>query len=432
MQSSEAGDRFKNRVSVLEDELQGWRQSSIEVEETKKVWAGWRKDVIEALGEENVGLTQSHMPPEVGGIVRVIKEGKARILKLEMEKGEASTKLAQAERDVSALEEKSSAAAKESEAVMRKQASIEAELQQSKNSLRQLKSENGSLVSLMQTFEKSERGENAAPTGVVKQSEGPTVQALKTKIESLEKQNESLAKEHGDLSAKYDSTVEKFCKLRDELGRQKERAAAAEAKANEAELLAGKGSYNNETTRILHLSKNPFQEALTSKHEYELAAERELREQVEAELNALKTTGKSVSDASISSSVIATPAARTPAAKTPSVDYEKMNRRLKEQFSKTIGVYRDAVYNLTGYKVDMDQNKGQFKLRSMYAESEQDFLQFQKNGKGSNYDLLESDFAKHLQKNDIESISYLTNMKSTPAFLSNVTLSLFSQQTFLG
>ena len=62
--------------------------------------------------------------------------------------------------------------------------------------------------------------------------------------------------------------------------KQKDKAAKAEARANEAETLAGKGSYNSETTRVLHLKKNPLHEALVKKHSTAmeaLAQEKEVR-----------------------------------------------------------------------------------------------------------------------------------------------------------
>jgi len=56
------------------------------------------------------------------------------------------------------------------------------------------------------------------------------------------------------------------------------------------------------------------------------------------------------------------------------VDAQKLHKRLKESFKEQIGLFREGVYLLTGYKIEMLQTSGehserpQFKVRSMYAE----------------------------------------------------------------
>lgn len=69
-------------------------------------------------------------------------------------------------------------------------------------------------------------------------------------------------------------------------------------------------------------------------------------------------------------------------------DTNKLNQRLKEMFKERITSFREAVYLLTGYKVDLyttdapgDNNtveeSRRLRLRSMYAESPDDSLLFQ-------------------------------------------------------
>lgn len=65
------------------------------------------------------------------------------------------------------------------------------------------------------------------------------------------------------------------------------------------------------------------------------------------------------------------------------VDSDKLNMRLKAMFRERISCFREAVYLLTGYKVDLfstDSYNGshpRLKLRSMYAEDPEDCLIFQ-------------------------------------------------------
>ena len=54
------------------------------------------------------------------------------------------------------------------------------------------------------------------------------------------------------------------------------------------------------------------------------------------------------------------------------VDAQKLHQRLKESFKEQISVFREGVYLLTGYKIDMiageQADRPRFKVRSMYAE----------------------------------------------------------------
>jgi mitotic spindle assembly checkpoint protein MAD1 len=228
---------------------------------------------------------------------------------------------------------------------------------------------------------------------------------------------------------KLGKVTDKFYKLKKEMERQRDLKEKAEERADKAEIMMGKGAYNSEKTRILHMSKNPLQEAIARKYKAMLEELQGENERLETEIVTMR------SSSSGASTPLPTPSKTPSKVSKSSIDYEKMNQRLKMGFQKQTALYREAVYKLTGYKVDIVPNTGNIKLRSMYAEKEGDHLLFTNTSASSDdtcYELLETDFAKWCQKNDPESIHYLTGMKSTPAFLSNITLSLFSQQTFLG
>ncbi|KAK5578568.1 hypothetical protein RB653_008240 [Dictyostelium firmibasis] len=112
-------------------------------------------------------------------------------------------------------------------------------------------------------------------------------------------------------------------------------------------------------------------------------------------------------------------------------DSEKKMDRLKQIFKQKINEFREAVYALLGFKIDVDTNN-RYKLQSMYAERETDFLMFQQssqtNHKGKiQMELLETEFTRNLDK---EIKAYLFTCKSIPSFLSQVTIELFSKQTF--
>ncbi|XP_076339418.1 mitotic spindle assembly checkpoint protein MAD1-like isoform X2 [Tachypleus tridentatus] len=103
---------------------------------------------------------------------------------------------------------------------------------------------------------------------------------------------------------------------------------------------------------------------------------------------------------------------------------ELKNKRLVNAFRRTSQEFREVCYLLTGFKIDVSsQNK--YKMSHMYSESENDYLLFEyANGR---LKLLETEYSSQLQ----ELIdTYLKGHNSIPAFLSSLTLELFSQQTY--
>ncbi|XP_071442728.1 mitotic spindle assembly checkpoint protein MAD1 [Hetaerina americana] len=98
--------------------------------------------------------------------------------------------------------------------------------------------------------------------------------------------------------------------------------------------------------------------------------------------------------------------------------------RLKDAFKMKIKDFRDACYNLFGYKLKLI-GVGRWSLYSMYAESPEDHLLFEISPSGLP-SLLETPFSATL--GDLISI-HLMRQHSFPAFLSAVTLDLFNRQT---
>ncbi|KYM89664.1 Mitotic spindle assembly checkpoint protein MAD1 [Atta colombica] len=97
--------------------------------------------------------------------------------------------------------------------------------------------------------------------------------------------------------------------------------------------------------------------------------------------------------------------------------------RLKEAFKASSQEYRQACYQLFGWRVDRTK-EGRYKLSSQYAESPNDFLFFHVGEEG--VDMLETDFSANLGSL-IE--QYLQKQRSVPMFLNAVQSDLFSQQT---
>lgn len=99
-------------------------------------------------------------------------------------------------------------------------------------------------------------------------------------------------------------------------------------------------------------------------------------------------------------------------------------------FGDQIRQYREAVYLLTGYKVDLKKSNGMelLRLRSVYAEHDDDELLVRMEANGS-LELLDSEFCSQINQ---RVFAYLTTCRSFPAFLSTLTLHLFEKQTFQG
>lgn len=105
---------------------------------------------------------------------------------------------------------------------------------------------------------------------------------------------------------------------------------------------------------------------------------------------------------------------------------ELRNQRLKEVFQNKIQEFRTVCYVLTGYQIDITTGT-QYRLTSVYAEHMDDSLLFKKGSNGS-MQLMETEFSKTLG----EMVAlHLHHQKSIPAFLSAVTLDLFSKQTIV-
>ena len=114
-------------------------------------------------------------------------------------------------------------------------------------------------------------------------------------------------------------------------------------------------------------------------------------------------------------------------------DPDKLNQRLKETFRGQIATFREGVYLATGYKIDMltadSTQRPTFRIRSVFAEHEEDHLLLRWPKDSQYLDILSTDFAKELSTQPC--YDYMTKFHSLPAFLASITLSLFEKQTVM-
>ena len=178
-----------------------------------------------------------------------------------------------------------------------------------------------------------------------------------------------------------------------------------------------------ENTKILHLIDNPMTKALGKSVVSSLPKD---------QIKYLRSEIKKLRTDSITSSDHVDNRKDTMNTSTflAGADSSKLNQRLKEMFKERIASFREAVYLLTGYKIDLiaatNGGYARLRLRSMYAEDPDDSLLFQ--WRDNALELMETPFATKL---DQKLFDYLSTCNSVPAFLSNVTMDLFDNQTFM-
>uniref|UniRef100_K7FQG3 Mitotic spindle assembly checkpoint protein MAD1 n=3 Tax=Pelodiscus sinensis TaxID=13735 RepID=K7FQG3_PELSI len=218
------------------------------------------------------------------------------------------------------------------------------------------------------------------------------VKALRLKIEELEAERGHLEEENKSLEMKL-------------------------------EKLTLQGDYDRSKTKVLHFSMNPAslakQQRKDEQHQLQEECEK-LREMVRV----LEGGGSIPENLEIVGSLQSPQEVAELKKQVESAELK--NQRLKEVFQTKIQEFRKVCYTLTGYQIDIT-TENQYRLTSMYAEHQGDCLLFKaSSSSGGKMQLLETEFSLTIR----ELIDlHLLHQDSIPAFLSAVTLELFSRQT---
>ena len=200
----------------------------------------------------------------------------------------------------------------------------------------------------------------------------------------------------------------------------------------------GRGEYNANTTKVVHFTMNPAAQVDVTKRDKVKLLENEIvhlkamiknnNVEIDNKMNTSKDgnrnfknskncIGNKGSDVDIDRNIMIN-------------NLKKKNERLKQVFKDLRTKYKNAVYILTGWKIDMDMRSSSkpIVLRSIFAENESDRLEFQMSSSGG-IQLMDTPFAKQMEE---KVLFYLTTCKSFPAFLSQLTLQLFEKTTMTG
>ncbi|XP_005420410.1 mitotic spindle assembly checkpoint protein MAD1 isoform X3 [Geospiza fortis] len=218
------------------------------------------------------------------------------------------------------------------------------------------------------------------------------VDTLRLKIEELEAERSKLAEENRSLGMQL-------------------------------EKLTLQGDYDPSRTKVVHFSMNPMSLAKQQRKEEQQQLQEEC-ERLRELVRVLKGGG------SISGNLEGVGAFQSPQEvaelKKQVESAELKNQRLKEVFQTKIQEFRKVCYTLTGYQIDIT-TENQYRLSSIYAEHQGDCLLFKaSSSSGGKMQLLETEFSRTIR----ELIElHLLRQDSIPAFLSALTLDLFSRQT---
>ncbi|KAI9921115.1 hypothetical protein PsorP6_002128 [Peronosclerospora sorghi] len=288
---------------------------------------------------------------------------------------------------------------------------------------------NAELVEILETYGKDLDDQDA------NEISSKRVALLESSLKQSQELIESMESTHKILSTpatvkNYESRIEELEKAladaKQENGKLIKHLEKAEMELAVFEKRLGRGEYNVETTKIVHLAINPTRELLQVKAKSnDIEKLRQENEAPCASLNKCTHVENTKSlDVHVEDKLTTTTSYDTVEG------LKKLNQRLKQVFGDQIRQYREAVYLLTGYKVEMKRSNGLdlLRLRSMYAEHDDDELLVRMEANGS-LELLDSDFSSRINQ---RIFAYLTTCRSFPAFLSTLTLHLFENQTFQG
>ncbi|XP_034455560.1 mitotic spindle assembly checkpoint protein MAD1 [Hippoglossus hippoglossus] len=253
------------------------------------------------------------------------------------------------------------------------------------------------------------------------------LQTVELELECLKKQPTSVV-DSSSLATKEEVNIlrQKIEDLESERQRLEEQNNILEMRLERHNL---QGDYDPVKTRVLHLTMNPTAVAKQQRQQEVEALQEEvthLRELVRS-LQEGGALAHSQDDSRLHGSSIGLslpPSKEVLDLRKQMESSELRNQRLKEVFQRKIQEFRTVCYVLTGYQIDIT-TENQYRLTSVYSEHMDDSLLFKKGPNGS-MQLMETEFSKTLG----EMVAlHLHHQKSIPAFLSAVTLDLFSRQT---
>lgn len=306
-------------------------------------WKDFEVAVAKQLGTPKVHSYDPSIPPTVSVLNEYLNAWKAKNSDSESERIALKNQLEKSRETVQPMEVQARDFNRKEEVWKQDRDDLQKSIERAHMDIKLLKGQENiykreveSLRSIVKTFDALPLGMTQDSSTSTKSVSAAEVRLLETALsaaqeevavvkegqKSLQNDLTSALSEKAELHKTYSAVVDKFGKLKEALYAERVKAEKAEQRALEAEVLSGKGSFNPQETRVLHLSNNPLTAALKE----EIIV---LRKQVEVLSGGDKKSKLAASD----------------------VDPNKLHQRLKQSFKEQIGRFREGVYLMTGYKV---------------------------------------------------------------------------------
>jgi mitotic spindle assembly checkpoint protein MAD1 len=423
-------DSLRLKVAMQEKDLQGFRSASEAhraVLEEKEQWSAMFRKLL--AGTPDLQGNQDASPlvalqflrrtqQESIALTSQVSQWEARATqtadRLRLARSEAATEASRR----SALEEEVEELKAKEERLRRRTSTLERELNAAKEMISSLESlprrggrgDVATQKALEEALEAAKEELETLQSAAVGQTPQAVLAKSRSRVRELEASLERAEQERDIITKDRDSIMKQLERVEKELSQYEHQVVT--------------GDYDKRTTKVLHFTNNPTAIALarssSDRVENEMAQLRLENDRLSQEVEVLR---EGATDA------VKAAAAAAAKARAEGIDKDKVNQRLKEMFKERIQFFREGVYLLTGFKIDMtsDRDSPQLRLRSMYADNESDHLLFQWEPDG--LQLMETPFASRL---DSKIFTYLSTCNSVPAFLSNLTLELFEKQTWQG
>ncbi|XP_055380040.1 mitotic spindle assembly checkpoint protein MAD1 [Condylostylus longicornis] len=245
---------------------------------------------------------------------------------------------------------------------------------------------------------------------------------LQKELESVKQYADLGITESPIISESYEHLKKEITDLRFENDRLKRRKEELEL---EMEHRCLKGDFNIDKYKVVHMTMNPAAEAYeNTKNEIE---------KLQAEIERLKRRNRKLEEEQEEMTQ------RLNDTNNLTVNIKELNhlrsklesaeskmQHMKEVYKSANLEFREVCYMLFGYRIDRVGNSN-YRISSMYADSEDEYLNFRLNESGI-LDMLETDYSISL--NEMVS-THLAAHNSLPAFLSALTLELFNRTTIM-
>ena len=183
-----------------------------------------------------------------------------------------------------------------------------------------------------------------------------------------------------------------------------------------------RGEYDPADTKVLHFTNNPTVQAVV-RREQEVAEVARERDGLRARVHLLEEGQSQDLTILVGHKMEEEGGEQVKNLKEQLESAEIKKQRLMEAFKKTSNDFREVVYSLTGYRIDVLADH-KYRLLPLYAESQGDSLLFQKTP-GGEVQMLESEYS--LELGDLMEV-HLERQNSIPMFLAGVMMALWRNQ----